>query len=372
MTSGSRRFSDRFLTELRDRVPLGDLVGRYVRLVRRGRELIGLCPFHSERSPSFAVVEAKGFYHCFGCGVHGDALDFLMATEGLDFCEAVERAAVLAGMVAGEPPEPSAEIAIKSVRVSPAELERQRQSNIDWARGIFAAGLPASGTLVEVYLRARGIKLPVPPSLRFAPALFHRETGRQFPAMLGGIQNIEGRIVGVHRTFLRHDGTRKADIEPAKKVGGIVWGSAVRLTPIHALMVLGEGVETTLSAQASFFDTDSGVAMIDGEPAAFWAALSLGNLAGGGMGEGEPHPTRPGKRLPSCEPDPDRPGLILPPQVRRLILLADADAGDPETTEMLLQRGAQRFARAGLAVSIARPPASCDFNDLLRKGSANA
>lgn len=62
MRNGRRRFSDRFLAELRDRVPLGNVVGRHVRLVRQGRELVGLCAFHEERSPSFAVVETKGFY----------------------------------------------------------------------------------------------------------------------------------------------------------------------------------------------------------------------------------------------------------------------------------------------------------------------
>jgi len=112
--------------------------------------------------------------------------------------------------------------------------------------------------------------------------------------------------------------------------------------------------------------------LIEGEPVAFWAALSLGNLSGSGIGEGEPHPSRVGKRLPSPVPDPDRPGLVLPPVVRRVILLADADAGDPETAEVLLQRGARRFAGAGLSVSIARPPAGSDFNDVLRKGSASA
>jgi DNA primase len=372
MTSGKRRFADRFLAELRDRVPLGDVVGRHVRLVRQGRELVGLCPFHGERSPSFAVVEAKGFYHCFGCGAHGDALNFLMAIENLDFGGAVKIAATMAGMVAGEPPEPPSASPAKPLRLSPAELEYQRRSEIEWARGVFGAGLPAIGTLVEVYLRWRGIEHPPPPSLRFAPALFHRESGRKFPAMIGGIQNIVGRVVGVHRTFLRGDGAGKADLEPAKKVGGIAWGGAVRLTPPTAVMVIGEGIETTLSALASFYDAVHQATLIEGEPAAFWAALSLGNIAGSGVGEGGPHPSRPGKRLPSPVPDPTRPGLVLPDSVRRVILLADADAGDPETAEVLLQRGARRFTAAGLAVTIARPPAGCDFNDVLRQGSRRA
>ncbi len=91
-------FPPGFLDELRSRVPLGDLVGRRVRLTRRGREQGGLCPFHNEKTPSFYVVEDKGFFHCFGCGAHGDAIGFLMRADNLDFIEAVERLAGEAGL----------------------------------------------------------------------------------------------------------------------------------------------------------------------------------------------------------------------------------------------------------------------------------
>src|SRR6266567_4722111 len=91
-------FPPGFLDELRSRVPLGDLVGRRVRLTRRGREQAGLCPFHNEKTPSFYVVEDKGFFHCFGCGAQGDAIGFLMRADNLDFIEAVERLAGEAGI----------------------------------------------------------------------------------------------------------------------------------------------------------------------------------------------------------------------------------------------------------------------------------
>ena len=77
---------------------LADLVGRRVRLTRRGREHSGLCPFHNEKTPSFYVVEDKGFFHCFGCGAHGDAIGFIMRADNLDFVEAVERLAGEAGI----------------------------------------------------------------------------------------------------------------------------------------------------------------------------------------------------------------------------------------------------------------------------------
>jgi len=87
------QFTPSFLDELRNRIGLADLIGRRVRLTKRGREFIGLCPFHNEKSPSFAVVEEKGFFHCFGCGAHGDAIGFTMRAESLSFPEAVERLA---------------------------------------------------------------------------------------------------------------------------------------------------------------------------------------------------------------------------------------------------------------------------------------
>jgi DNA primase len=92
------QFTPSFLDELRGRIGLAELVGRKVRLTKRGREHVGLCPFHNEKTPSFAVVEEKGFFHCFGCGAHGDAIGFVMRAESLSFPEAVERLASEAGL----------------------------------------------------------------------------------------------------------------------------------------------------------------------------------------------------------------------------------------------------------------------------------
>ncbi len=88
------------LDEFKARLPLAEIVGRHVRLVRRGREYTGLCPFHAEKTPSFTVSETKGFYHCFGCGQHGNAIDFVMALEGLDFGQALTRLSELTGIPA--------------------------------------------------------------------------------------------------------------------------------------------------------------------------------------------------------------------------------------------------------------------------------
>ncbi|MHC8508870.1 MAG: DNA primase [Rhodospirillales bacterium] len=106
-------FPPEFLDELRARTGLADIVGRRVKLIRRGREHTGLCPFHKEKSPSFTLNEDKGFYHCFGCGAHGSAFDFVMETEGLSFPEAVERLASEAGM---QPPKSTPEDHAKAER----------------------------------------------------------------------------------------------------------------------------------------------------------------------------------------------------------------------------------------------------------------
>ncbi|CAA7618318.1 DNA primase [Magnetospirillum sp. UT-4] len=91
-------FPPRFLDELRTRVSLVGVVGRRVKLTRKGREHSGLCPFHNEKTPSFTVNEDKGFFHCFGCGAHGDAIGFEMRANHLSFTEAVEKLAGECGL----------------------------------------------------------------------------------------------------------------------------------------------------------------------------------------------------------------------------------------------------------------------------------
>jgi len=89
----------RFLNELRDRLTLSDIVGKRVKLTRAGgREFKGCCPFHSEKTPSFTLNDDKQFYHCFGCGAHGDVIGFVMQSDNLTFIEAIEALAGEAGM----------------------------------------------------------------------------------------------------------------------------------------------------------------------------------------------------------------------------------------------------------------------------------
>ena len=90
--------SPQWLDQLKDRISLSSLIGRSIKLTRAGREYKACCPFHNEKSPSFTVVEEKGFYHCFGCGAHGSAIDWMIQHQGLDFMEAVKALADEAGM----------------------------------------------------------------------------------------------------------------------------------------------------------------------------------------------------------------------------------------------------------------------------------
>ena len=96
-------FPPGFLDELRSRISLSGLIGRSVKLVRRGREYAGLCPFHHEKTASFYVVDDKSFFHCFGCGAHGDAIGFVMRADNLDFIAAIEKLAGEAGLAIPHP-----------------------------------------------------------------------------------------------------------------------------------------------------------------------------------------------------------------------------------------------------------------------------
>jgi len=82
--------SDSVIDAIRQRISLSSLVGRHVRLVRKGRHFIGLCPFHTEKTPSFKVSDEKGTYHCFGCGARGDLIDFTRHQKSISFSEAIK------------------------------------------------------------------------------------------------------------------------------------------------------------------------------------------------------------------------------------------------------------------------------------------
>ena len=91
--------SKAFIRRLIDTVSIEDVIGRRIKLIKKGREYQALCPFHGEKTPSFTVSPQKQFYYCFGCHVSGNSLDFLKNYEKLDFIEAVESLAGIAGLL---------------------------------------------------------------------------------------------------------------------------------------------------------------------------------------------------------------------------------------------------------------------------------
>ncbi len=142
-------FPPQFLDELRGRLSLASIVGRQVRLIKRGREYVGLCPFHNEKSPSFNVVEDKGFFHCFGCGAHGDVIGFAMQAGNLSFPEAIETLAAEAGL---EVPKPTPEDRERH------ERQAGLQSAMEAACAWFEAQLWAhQGRNALNYLEGRGL-----------------------------------------------------------------------------------------------------------------------------------------------------------------------------------------------------------------------
>jgi len=142
-----------FIQELLNRVDVVDVVGRYVQLKKGGANLMGLCPFHGEKSPSFSVSPTKQFYHCFGCGANGNAIGFLMEHAGMSFIEAVKDLAQQTGL---QIPEDDA---------SPQDRERaaqQRQKQatlndvLEKAAQAYMKQLKASPRAVA-YLKGRGL-----------------------------------------------------------------------------------------------------------------------------------------------------------------------------------------------------------------------
>ncbi|MUZ74232.1 DNA primase [Agrobacterium vitis] len=148
------RFSNDFLDEIRDRVPISAVIGARVPWDRKKTNVSrgdywACCPFHGEKSPSFHCEDRKGRYHCFGCGVSGDHFRFLTDLEGLNFPEAVERIADMAG------------IAMPKVDVRDIERERERtslQDVMEMATLFFQDQLQAAqGAKARAYLRERGL-----------------------------------------------------------------------------------------------------------------------------------------------------------------------------------------------------------------------
>ena len=188
--------SSRFLDDLRDRIGLADVVGRRTRLTKKGREHSGLCPFHKEKTPSFTVNEEKGFYHCFGCGAHGSAFDFVMETEGLNFREAVDKLAGEAGMqVPRDTPEERQR----------AEIKKTLYDVVEAATRFFESQLSQpQGAEALAYLRGRGLSDATLKKFRLGYAPDRNGT---MSAALGPLGMTDQQLVDAGLIVKRDDGS---------------------------------------------------------------------------------------------------------------------------------------------------------------------
>lgn len=320
------------LDALRDRLTVSAVVGRAVALKKAGgSEFTGLCPFHDERTPSFTVNDKKQFWHCFGCGAHGDVIGFVMRHEGLSFKEAIERLEADAGTAPLRPPPP------RPPQVRPAGPDDDHRR---WAAEVFRAASPLrAADAGDLYLRRRGLE-PLgeawPADLRLHPALPHPNARQlKFVTLVAAVRDAAGGLMTLHRVFLEQragawDRLRN-DLAP-RAVGGSFRGGAIRLGPAAPVMGLAEGIETSLAA-----------ALLYRVP--FWAAVSSGNMR----------------------------NVALPPDCARLLIGADRDTARPEKgyPDGVGQHWAIEAARVhrapGRDVRVVRPnlPAPSDFNDVL-------
>jgi len=187
------------------------------------------------------------------------------------------------------------------------------------ARKIWKAASPASGTIVEKYLQRRGITVPVPPTLRYHRDLIHGPTGLYFPAMVAAVQNGDGAITGIHRTYLA-DNAHKAAVRTPKLALAPIGTGAVRLGAAGPVLGLAEGVETALSAMQL-------------HQVPVWAAL--------------------GSRL-------DR--IALPETTQHIIIFGDNGA----TGHAVARKAAAAIRRSGRTAEIRFPPSDYgDWNNFL-------
>lgn len=402
----SNLFPPHVIDDIRNRVPLSDVVGRAVTWDQKKSQPAkgdywACCPFHAENSPSFHADNRRGGYHCFGCGAHGDIFTFLKESEGLGFREAVQQLAGEAGIGPGGLAPLSLEEEAKRKARADAERERQEQVQNKYrekerrkAFAIWQAGTSFSDTPAESYLAARAIT-PLSPRLplRFHSALpyWHDRTRadgekemfvlHEGPALLVPITGPTGTFLGVHMTYIdvERPGEKMALVcpesgkkLPSKKVRGSHRCGAIRLVRRQAptRLVIGEGIETVLSVYlAELYRSQDYRTQVVAQTD-YWTSVNLQHL-GGKHAETVKHPflkTKAGRvaKVPGPGPDySDTRALVIPDSIVEVITLMDGDS-DPFTCRMVHRRAAARWAVPGRTIKASHPGDGIDFNDLLR------
>ncbi len=265
------------------------------------------CPAHDDRNPSLSISTGKDGKVLLRCHAGCDQAQVIDALRARGLWENPER-------YFGRRRN------VKTAHQKNAQTDRSDTDRTEYALRIWQAAVPASNTLTETYLQSRGLHFALPPTLRFHGRLKH-PAGGLWPAMVALVsRGPDDAPLAIHRTFLAHDGSGKAPVDPQKMMLGPCRGGAVRLGEPADLLMVGEGIESCLAAMQT-----------TGNPA--WAALSTSGLK----------------------------ALNLPETAREVIVLADGDdAGEAAARDCAL-----RWQREGRRVRIARPPRDQDFSDML-------
>lgn len=310
-----RQFSDADLARARSR---WDVVAADVPMKRQGRELAGLCPFHTEKSPSFYINADKGFFHCFGCGAHGTTIDYVMRVRGLDFIAAMRELLDLPA----QRPKDAAPIA----RQSAPEADRDTAAEID--RILAGCGVVSERTPAWLYLWSRSLD-PRQPELLAHPALYCHEIRAPLPAIVAPIRDRDGTVTAVQRIWVSRTletaggvGPKdsRAKLSTRKKTLGVMGDGAVRLAPAERYLGIAEGVETAIAACAEFrFPV--------------WAVCGVHRLGFPGhwrhsVGAGEQpdlwiDPATPPRDVEARHVDERPPAVWIPGDVERLFIFGD-------------------------------------------------
>lgn len=254
-------------------------------------------------------------------GDAGDALDLVayLACDG-EKRRAFAWAKRWLGIDCGHPSTPSRQTVPSASCGRAANEDAKRRQ--DYALRIWREAQPATGTLVETYLRHRGLTGDIPLTLRYGQGLKYERSGLTLPAQVAAVQAPDRRVIAVHRTFLRLDGRGKAQVEKPKMALGSLGNGAVRLGHARPALGIAEGIETALSASQIFYIP-------------VWAALSVGRL----------------------------PSIWLPPDVIEVQVFGDNGERGREGAE----KARQAFNEQGRRVVLRFPPAGFgDWNDFLR------
>lgn len=363
------------LARARPILEVWDRLGAPSRLKLSSFEHVGPCPVCGGRD-RFSLSPRKNVFNCRNkdCG-GGDAIRLVELVMGCDFLAALD---FLEGRRdLGLSPEEAARrkaLAEAAKAKREAEAEAYRRRAISDALEMLARSAPAAGSPVEAYLRLRRCHVPAAlGALRFAADHPYRKDGKvhhRGPAMLAPVTDSRGRVTAAHQTWIdlarpkgkaeiRHCETGEA--LKAKLVRGSKGDGAIRLVTDPSLarpgaeLVIGEGIETVLSASAR------GVP----EGASFWASVDLGHLAGKAA-------YVDGKRRPDLPDLTDKDAFRAPRSLARLWLIRDGDSDPKATRAALLRCFARQAARIpGLEGRIVDPGDGRDLNDLALIGPAD-